>query len=581
MYPIERYMCTLKRYVRNRSRPKGSIAEGYLAEECLTFCSRYLHEGVKTRFNRVSRNNDEGTSTQDPDSNLFTNKGSPLGGKKGQLIILDEKSLLQANAYVLNNCVNVEPYMRMNSEGNPKRKRLRTLSQIESQRSPLKMRSPIKNSGKIQFTSAYALLKQFQIKREHILAVCGDSSKHETRKKGKKSTKKVTRVDDKGQSKMPTKKITNNKDKVINEDEGQIKMPMKKSKEENHVVNMKANEHEALGGKKLTRKKVPMKKSKMEDGKANMNTNDGDGQSKKPTKKKMPMKKSNEEDGNEEEEHKIESLIPIMTLDEFFKKYGISLDENDEEYEYDYDDHNPSVGDSSDSQHSTKKKKARGPTQLKHIHAMETQIESTWYNVKPIGPTKTQVQLFSRFLGTLARNSNLVTLLYTNWQAVSSETKTSMLDYAKSKYNIPSDAEPWVIDTIGESWKQFKKRIKKCHYTPYSSFREMMKNRPMTIPELHFRKLVQFWRLDISKRAKKEDNKDPLQAEMFVVTRTNKKGETDSGTQEMIDHIQNLKQAGYSDNEVVQIVFGKERHGRVHFYGRSVTKSSLKKDKQI
>ncbi|XLS93976.1 hypothetical protein HN51_069984 [Arachis hypogaea] len=214
------------------------------------------------------------------------------------------------------------------------------------------MRSPIKNSGKIQFTSAYALLKQFQIKREHILAVCGDSSKHETRKKGKKSTKKVTRVDDKGQSKMPTKKITNNKDKVINEDEGQIKMPMKKSKEENHVVNMKANEHEALGGKKLTRKKVPMKKSKMEDGKANMNTNDGDGQSKKPTKKKMPMKKSNEEDGNEEEEHKIESLIPIMTLDEFFKKYGISLDENDEEYEYDYDDHNPSVGDSSDSQHS-------------------------------------------------------------------------------------------------------------------------------------------------------------------------------------------------------------------------------------
>ncbi|XLS44815.1 hypothetical protein HN51_001680 [Arachis hypogaea] len=74
-----------------------------------------------------------------------------------------------------------------------------------------------------------------------------------------------------------------------------------------------------------------------------------------------------------------------------------------------------------------------------------------------------------------------------------------MLDYAKSKYNIPSDAEPWVIDTIGEAWKQFKKRIKKYHYTPYNSFREMMKNCPMTVPELHFRKLVQFWRLDIIK----------------------------------------------------------------------------------
>ncbi|XLT93398.1 hypothetical protein HN873_015060, partial [Arachis hypogaea] len=47
------------------------------------------------------------------------------------------------------------------------------------------------------------------------------------------------------------------------------------------------------------------------------------------------------------------------------------------------------------------------------------------------------------------------------------------------------------------------------------------------------------------------------------------------------DHLQNLKQAGYNDDEAVQTVFEKERHGRVRFYGRSVTKSSLKKDKKI
>ncbi|XP_057740154.1 uncharacterized protein LOC130957303 [Arachis stenosperma] len=283
------------------------------------------------------------------------------------------------------------------------------------------------------------------------------------------------------------------------------------------------------------------------------------------------MKKSNEEDANEEEEHKLESLIPAMTLDEFFEKYGISLDENDEEYEYDYDDHSPSVGNSSDSQHGTKKKRVRGPTQLKHIHAMETQIELTWYNGKPIGPTKTQVQLFSRFLGTLARNSNLVTLLYTNWQAVSNETKTSMLDYAKSKYNIPSDAEPWVIDTIGESWKQFKKRVISD------------KNRENRSKQKWNHRMgpVSFELVRAELRAKKEDNEDPSQVKMFVVTRMNKKGETDSGTQETIDHLQNLKQAGYSDDEAVQTVFGKEKSGRVRFYGRSVTKFSLKEDKQI
>ncbi|XP_074346497.1 uncharacterized protein LOC141685284 [Apium graveolens] len=40
MFPIERYLGKLKSYVRNRSKPEGSIAEGYLAEECMTFCSR-------------------------------------------------------------------------------------------------------------------------------------------------------------------------------------------------------------------------------------------------------------------------------------------------------------------------------------------------------------------------------------------------------------------------------------------------------------------------------------------------------------------------------------------------------------
>jgi hypothetical protein len=44
MYPIERKLCTLKRYVRNRARPEGSIAEAYIADECLTFCSKYMDD---------------------------------------------------------------------------------------------------------------------------------------------------------------------------------------------------------------------------------------------------------------------------------------------------------------------------------------------------------------------------------------------------------------------------------------------------------------------------------------------------------------------------------------------------------
>jgi hypothetical protein len=52
MYPLERRLYTLKRYVRNRARPEGSIAEAYIDEECLTFCSKFM-EGVETNLIRL------------------------------------------------------------------------------------------------------------------------------------------------------------------------------------------------------------------------------------------------------------------------------------------------------------------------------------------------------------------------------------------------------------------------------------------------------------------------------------------------------------------------------------------------
>ena len=39
------YLVHLKTFLRNRAQPEGSIAEGYILEVTITFCSRYL-EGV-------------------------------------------------------------------------------------------------------------------------------------------------------------------------------------------------------------------------------------------------------------------------------------------------------------------------------------------------------------------------------------------------------------------------------------------------------------------------------------------------------------------------------------------------------
>lgn len=55
MYPIEQVMYTFKSYVRNRTRPEASIQKGYLVDECMTLCSRYLHS-LETKFNCPHRN---------------------------------------------------------------------------------------------------------------------------------------------------------------------------------------------------------------------------------------------------------------------------------------------------------------------------------------------------------------------------------------------------------------------------------------------------------------------------------------------------------------------------------------------
>jgi len=47
----------LKALVRNRAQSEGSMAAGYIAQECITFCLMYF-QGVETVFNRPQRNDD-------------------------------------------------------------------------------------------------------------------------------------------------------------------------------------------------------------------------------------------------------------------------------------------------------------------------------------------------------------------------------------------------------------------------------------------------------------------------------------------------------------------------------------------
>lgn len=49
MYPCERYLGTLKSYVRSTAHPEASMANGYAADEALGFCTKYLNLQTYTK----------------------------------------------------------------------------------------------------------------------------------------------------------------------------------------------------------------------------------------------------------------------------------------------------------------------------------------------------------------------------------------------------------------------------------------------------------------------------------------------------------------------------------------------------
>ena len=96
MYPFERYVKTLKGYVRNHNCPEGCIAKSYTAEEALEFCAEYM---TNMNIVRVPLGYVQNLS-----------KDKPLSG--GKVVQIPLHSLDQAHLYILHNTQDVVPYIR-------------------------------------------------------------------------------------------------------------------------------------------------------------------------------------------------------------------------------------------------------------------------------------------------------------------------------------------------------------------------------------------------------------------------------------------------------------------------------------
>ncbi|XP_057803357.1 uncharacterized protein LOC131018659 [Salvia miltiorrhiza] len=115
MYPIERNLGSLKRLVRNKARPEGSIAEAYIVKESLNFISMYLM-GIETRSNQRTRNYDGPPCGEVEDLSIFSMRARPFGHDRSRVVksgpSISDQELEKAHHFILCNCEEVESYMK-------------------------------------------------------------------------------------------------------------------------------------------------------------------------------------------------------------------------------------------------------------------------------------------------------------------------------------------------------------------------------------------------------------------------------------------------------------------------------------
>ncbi|MED6162686.1 hypothetical protein PIB30_072918 [Stylosanthes scabra] len=265
--------------------------------------------------------------------------------------------------------------------------------------------------------------------------------------------------------------------------------------------------------------------------------------------------------------------------------------------------------------HGKEKKRTRGKTNCKKMHSADFKDfeKVEFYKGQPVGPTPKVVSNLRAFIGTVVRNPQWVTLLYTSWHGVPEKAKEDMWDYINQKFILLIESKKWVMQALCRAWKKHKGDVKQNHFMKYKTRKQMLKNRPEDIPEVQFRKLIRYWSLpeiralsekNIENRSKqtcpyrtgstgfgivckqlrefKENNEEPSRAEIFTVTRTSRKGkEIDPKSQSTIDELNNRIEVGQNHEEAFVQVLRKDQPGRLRCYGASVTKSSLKRHEEI
>ncbi|KAL2931087.1 putative glutamate--tRNA ligase cytoplasmic, partial [Bienertia sinuspersici] len=120
---------------------------------------------------------------------------------------------------------------------------------------------------------------------------------------------------------------------------------------------------------------------------------------------------------------------------------------------------------------------------------------------KPIGPTEKDVQEFSQFLGTVARNTKLAPLNYVDLPSL--PTHDLIWEYVLQKYMIAPEGRCWVMETVNDTWRQFKSEVKQKYLDALEYGGSKWNELCELVAEDELNDLIAYWNTSPAKKNKR------------------------------------------------------------------------------
>ena len=108
LYDMCRFLQTVKKKVKNKTRVEASICNAYILQEISTFASYYFESTIRCKGRSLTRNSEGPQDQKPPPVSIFNYPGRNSGSSNSRY--LDSEETLVVHTYVLLNCPEVDPF---------------------------------------------------------------------------------------------------------------------------------------------------------------------------------------------------------------------------------------------------------------------------------------------------------------------------------------------------------------------------------------------------------------------------------------------------------------------------------------